>query len=321
MATIILWAGGSSNNITSGNISFSRQGVYDYVFTYGNRLKRETTLVTDTPDVKFNNNLTLEPNWDTSVPWDAAEAKTKFTKYQDHYRRYSFNKDDTVLEQIDTLRTIDGSKTTPIGYREFESTLVKLSTDTVELSPYASIEVDTTWEKAPFIASVDNNSNVPSLLFNIDIQTKNITKDMVRAVTISFHSLGRLYKEGYVTGSNIDTDYHPFLVVTKERFRKEETVKTFRDSPATAGSTTTAGDTDQASLDQYAANQQDTFRRIMTGGTASLIGDYSVNTGDTVDSIRIYYDGAYVVKPVNLLVTSRSYSFETDTTTIGFSRA
>ena len=40
-------------------------------------------------------------------------------------------------------------------------------------------------------------------------ESKNITKDMGKAVTVSFWSLGRLFKEGYVTGSNIDTDFHP----------------------------------------------------------------------------------------------------------------
>jgi len=315
-----LYAGGPDNNIASGNISYSRKGVYDYVFAYGNRTKIETTFIDSEATASFDNVL-LVPNWDESVTWNPALAKTQRTKYQDHFRRYSMpGGANQEMAETDVLKVVASNASTPRGYREFESTLVKLSTDTVELSPYADIEVDTTWEQAPFNVSVDNNSNVPSLLFNADIQTKNLTKDMGKAVTVSFWSMGRLYEEGYVTGSNIDTDFHPFIVVTKERFIDEQVRSSLRDTPS-GSETNNSGDSDSTELAQYAANQQDTFRRIMSSGGASLVGYADgYRNGVVINEIQVYYEGAYVTKSTDLLITSRRYNFENDTTSIGFSR-
>jgi hypothetical protein len=227
------------------------------------------------------------------------------------------------MAEKDVLKVIAAAPSTPRGFREFEATLVKLSTDAVELSPYADVEeTEDVWVQAStkgLTVSVDNESNVPSILFNTTVDIKEVTKGMGKAVTISFWSLGRLFKEGYVTGSNIDTDFHPFMVVTKERFISEYVRDSYRDNPS--GSETNAqGDSDSTKLTQYAANQQDTFRRIMSSGSASLVGYSDFRNGDSVVEIQVYYEGAYVSKTVDLLITSKRYNFENDTTSIGFSR-
>jgi hypothetical protein len=324
MAGQIIYSGGPSNNISSGNISYSRKGVYDYVFTYGNRIKIETSFFDTVVSGSFDNPL-LSENWDTSVAWNPVTAKTEGAKYQDHFRRYSTAGTDPNMAEADVLKTVSSSASSPRGYREFEETLVKLSTDPVELSPYAFVETDDDiWVRAStkgLSAEVDNDGNIPSILFNADIDAKDLTKDMGKSVTISFWSLGRLFIDGYVTGSNIDTDFHPFLVVTKERFRSEYARKSYRNNP-TVASISTAGDTDLSEITGYAENQQDSFRRLMVGGGAGLIGyanDYK--NGEIIDTVKVYYEGAYVDKSVGLLITSRRYNFETDTANIGFSRA
>lgn len=320
-ALVTLYAGGPQNLITSGNVSYSRKGVYSYVFAYGNKKKVETTLAELSADL--GDNLLLYKNWDTSVSWDDALAKTERAKYQDHYRRYSINANDPNLSDIDVLRTVSSSPSSPRGYREFDANLVKLSTDATELSPYADIDDDVDgWVQAStkgITVSVDNDSNVPSILFNSTVDVKESTKAMSKAVTISIVSAGRLYRDGFEEGSNIDSDYVPFLVVTKDRFISQRVEKSLRDTPD-GSATSTLGADNSAGLNQYAVNQEDTFNKIMTSGSVQLYGNSFVDVGDIVSDIEVYYNGAYINKPTRLLVASRRYSFETDTTSIGFAR-
>jgi len=316
---VTLYVGGPQNLITSGSVSYSRKGVYSYVFAYGNNKKIETTLAESS--AALTGNLVLDENWDTSVAWDSALAKTQFTKYQDHYRRFSVTAADPKLAEVDVLRVISSTPSSPRGYREFHATLVQLSTDNTELSPYGAVK-DGSWVKASakgLLVDIDNDSNVPSILFTADVDTKNITKDMSKSVTISIVSAGKLYREGFEEGSNIDSDYVPFLVVTKDRFISQRAEESYRDTPS-GSATSTQGADNSTELNQYAENQENTFNKIMTSGSVQLYGNSSTEVGDIINEIEVYYNGAYVNKPTELLVASRRYSFETDTTSIGFSR-
>lgn len=311
--------GGPNNEVVSGGLSYTRKGVYTYTMVYGAQRRIETSMAT----ASLTSNVVLDENWNTLIPWDLTLAKTQRTKYQDHFRRYSINPLSLKLETIDVLRVVASADKSPRGFREFEANLTKLITptpDAVNLTAYADIEVGSNWQQVEGITvQVDNNANVPSVLFNASIETKEKTKAYKKAVTITMVSLGSPYTDNYVLGSSAETDYIPFLVMKKDRFRSTVARKSYRDTPSGAVTDGVGIDSD-ADLTQFGNNISDTFGRIMSGGRTSLIGSSSLKVGDSITAINIYYEGAYVVKSVDLRVVSRSYSFPTDTTSIGFGR-
>lgn len=328
---ITISVGGSSNQITAGNISYSRDGVYSYVFVYGNKNKIETTVAE--VSASLSSNVSLEENWDTTVAWNASSAETDGTKYQDHYRRFSVAPDDTSLDEIDVLATVSGSPKTPRGYRDMQTTLIRKLTptpaDTTEFSAYSTVK-DGSWTRTAdvgILVNTDANGNAPAILFNAKVEVKDETKDLPKAASITMVSLGRVYSDNFVVGSNIETDFIPFLVTKKDRFRAEYIRKSFRDNPSGTAidglgvnDGSVVSPATKSNIQQYAENQNDTFGRLQMGGGVTLIGNAAVNVGDTVSNLNIYYEGAYVSKSVEFLVVSRVYDFTTDTTAIDFGR-
>lgn len=319
--SVTIVVGGAGNQVTGGNISYSRDGVYSYMFVYGDRKRIETTVAE--VGALLTDNVVLEENWDTTVSWNSASAKTDRAKYQDHYRRFSIDPEDDNLATIDNLANTGSNS--PKGYREFETTLVRMklpTQDATELSAYSDVENSGTWEQTSesgVSVNVDNNGNAPAILFNCTIDIKDETKGYNKSAVIRMVSLGRGYADKFVTGSNIETDYVPFMSIKKDRFKSEYVRESYRDNPAGTATNGTGID-DSGNISQYAINQNKTFGRLQMGGGVTLIGNAGVNVGDTVSTLSIYYDNSYVTKSVEFLVVSRVYDFTTDTTSIKFGR-
>jgi len=317
--TLSIAVGGPDNEIVSGGLSYTRKGVYTYTMVYGEQRRIETSL---DDSAELVDNAQLAEDWDTTVTWNLALAKTERTKYQDHYRRYSLNPLSSNLKDIDVLRVVSSVNKSPRGFREFEANLTQLSTDNDVLSAYADVKDGATWEQAStkgITVSVDNDANIPAIMFNATADIKDATKDMPKAVTITMVSLGRPYTDNFALGSSAETDYIPFLVMEKNRFRSTVVRKSYRENPSGSATDGTGIDSD-SDLTQFGTNISKTFGKIMTGSSVTLFGNVDFNVGDAVTTINIYYNGAYVAKTVDLRVASRTYSFQTDTTSIGFSR-